>query len=339
MNQEAQGGPTPHTQSLPLANIPQQLHVEQIGMPQPVDVDIVIPVYNEQEQLGNSVLTLMNYLKTGLSYGESFTWNIVIADNASTDYTWNIAQRLTHDFPHLIRALHLNCKGRGLALKMAWSQSQAAVQAYMDVDLSTDIRHTSQLVNLLVYRQADVAIGSRLLDQAKIKRSNKREFISCTYNQMLRAILGAQFSDAQCGFKAISRRTRDEILPSIVDNEWFFDTELLLQTQLHGLRLAEIPVNWVEDEGSTVNIADTIHKDLNGIARMYPQMVAHQKQLQAQELARQRNKVSSAGMPSGASMTSGSSMPSGPSVANNAGNPSSSNSFRTPTCSSRKVTA
>ena len=281
MNTSSQGNLTTHNS--------EQLHVEQIGVPQAVDVDIVIPVYNEQEELGSSVLTLMNYLKTNLPYGESFTWNIVIADNASTDFTWNIAQRLTHDFPTVIRAVRLNRKGRGLALKVAWSQSLAEVQAYMDVDLSTDIRHTPELVNLIVYRQADVVIGSRLLDQAKVIRSNKREFISCSYNQLLRAILGAEFSDAQCGFKAISRQARDRILPEIVDNEWFFDTELLLQAQLHGLRLAEIPVNWVEDKGSTVNIADTIRKDLRGIRRMYLKMVAHQKQLQTQELEKRRS--------------------------------------------------
>lgn len=260
------------------------LEIEYCGPMQQVDADIVIPVYNEQEQIADSVRTLMNFLRTSLPFGWAFTWNIVIADNASTDATWDIARQLSHDYPRYVRAIHLNQKGRGRALKVAWNQSLAKVQAYMDVDLSTDIKFTPQLVNLILYGQSDVVIGSRLLDQSQVLRSAKREFISRTYNQMLQAWLGAEFSDAQCGFKAISRSARDVLLPKIVDNEWFFDTELLLQTQIQGLRLTELPVVWVEDAGSTVHIADTVIKDLRGMKRMYPQLIAHYKAQQLKEL-------------------------------------------------------
>ncbi|WEV64272.1 glycosyltransferase [Bifidobacterium sp. ESL0732] len=262
-----------------LSNPPEHVSIaESVGNPAYVDADIVIPVYNECEQLADSVIALMRFLSSSRhsrflaqsqpSYFPLYSWNIVIADNASTDDTWPIAASLAWQYPRFIRAVRIPAKGRGRALKLAWGESHAKVRAYMDVDLSTDVRLTDVLVNSILRGQAEVASGCRLLDESHVTRSAKREFISRSYNTLLRTTLGVTFKDAQCGFKAISARAARFLLPKIQDNEWFFDTELLTLAQTYGLPTYIFPVRWVEDAGTTVDIPDTIRKDLEGIKRM-----------------------------------------------------------------------
>ena len=242
--------------------------VERVGTPRRVDVDIVVPVYNEQEQLSASVITLTNYLSRTRHEEFPYTWNIVVADNASTDATWPIAAQLASQYPDLVRAVKIAAKGRGRALKLAWGESEAKVVAYMDADLSTDIRSTNALIWALLRGGADVATGCRLCDESEVTRSLKREVISQTYNALLRSLLGAAFRDAQCGFKAMTASAARHLLPYIQDDEWFFDTEMLLLAQATNMRIYEFPVHWVEDAGTTVNIPDTIAKDLAGMWRM-----------------------------------------------------------------------
>ncbi|WP_169275547.1 dolichyl-phosphate beta-glucosyltransferase [Bifidobacterium moraviense] len=247
---------------------PADVIAQHAGAPRRVDADIVIPVYNEQEQLAASVVTLMNHLETHRREGWAYTWNIVIADNASTDATWGIAERLSAQYPERVRAIRIPAKGRGRALKLAWGESRARVVAYMDVDLSTDIAQTDELIGALLYGGADVSIGCRLFDESQVVRSAKREVISRTYNTMLRVMLGAAFHDAQCGFKGMTSEAARYLLPLIRDDEWFFDTEMLLLAQTVNMRIWEFPVHWVEDAGTTVNIPDTVRKDLAGMWRM-----------------------------------------------------------------------
>ncbi len=197
------------------------------GSPQPVDADIVIPIFNEEVQLADSVSTLCSFLDRHARDLTPFSWNIVIADNASTDASWQIAKSLCDWCPNQVRALHLTRKGRGYALKQAWLGSRATFVAYMDVDLSTDIGSTGSLILPLLQGGADIAFGSRLMPQSQVTRSPKREFISRAYNLMLRSYLAVSFHDAQCGFKAITAQAAHALLPQVKDDEWFFDTELL----------------------------------------------------------------------------------------------------------------
>lgn len=243
--------------------------VIELGGPRPTDVDIVLPVCNEERTLEDSVHALLAYLDgaridDAQDTAAPFTWNVVIADNASTDATWAIARSLHERRPLQVRALHIDRKGRGFALKTSWLSSRARVVAYMDVDLSTDIRHTGQLVLPLLRGEADLSCGCRLDPHASVTRSWTREMISRTYNRMLRTYLGARFRDAQCGFKAMTRATADVLLPQVRDDEWFFDTELLMKAQRMGMRLVEVPVHWVEDPGTTVNTSPTPSPRISG---------------------------------------------------------------------------
>jgi putative flippase GtrA len=226
-------------------------------------VEIVLPVRDEERDLGPSVRRLDAYLRTSFP----FTARIIIADNGSTDGTWAVAESLAAELD-LVRAAHLAESGRGRALRSIWSGSDAEVLAYMDIDLSTDLNALLPLVAPLLSGHSDVAIGTRLARGARVVRGPRREFISRGYNLLLHATLGARFSDAQCGFKAISRARAQVLLPLTRDTSWFFDTELLILAQQAGLRIHEVPVDWTDDTDSRVNVAATMLADLRGIARL-----------------------------------------------------------------------
>ncbi|WP_369263234.1 dolichyl-phosphate beta-glucosyltransferase [Streptomyces sp. R35] len=226
-------------------------------------VEIVVPVYNEAHVLADSIGRLHAYLEASFP----FPFRITVADNASTDGTWQTAIDLTHRLPH-VHAVHLDAKGRGRALKHVWSQSTADVVAYMDVDLSTGLEGFLPLVAPLLSGHSDVAVGSRLHRQSAVERGPKREFISRSYNLLLKAGLAARFSDAQCGFKAVRTDVFRALTPHIEDNAWFFDTELLVLAQRNRLRIHEVPVDWVDDPDSRVDIVRTAVDDLLGMGRM-----------------------------------------------------------------------
>ncbi|ADP84649.1 bifunctional glycosyltransferase family 2/GtrA family protein [Pseudofrankia inefficax] len=234
---------------------------EQLG-PRPV-LDVVIPVYNEETDLEPCVTRLRRHLVETFPY----PFQITIADNASTDRTLAVANHLEATIPE-VAVLHLDAKGRGRALRTAWGLSQAPVLAYMDVDLSTDLRALLPLVAPLISGHSDLAIGSRLAPGARVVRGPKREVISRCYNLLLRRALAARFSDAQCGFKAIRRDVARALLPLVQDTGWFFDTELLVLAERSGLRIYEVPVDWVDDPDSRVDIMATAMADLRGIARL-----------------------------------------------------------------------
>jgi glycosyltransferase involved in cell wall biosynthesis/putative flippase GtrA len=226
-------------------------------------VEIVIPVYNEQQVLAASVRRLHAYLADNLPY----PFRITIADNASADATWQVALDLAAEF-NQVDVVHLDQKGRGRALRAVWAASDAEVVAYMDVDLSTGLDAFLPLIAPLMSGHSDLAIGSRLARGAAVVRGPKREFISRTYNLLLRSAMAARFSDAQCGFKAGRTEIIQALLPRIEDQAWFFDTELLLLAERSGLRIHEVPVDWVDDPDSRVDIVNTVREDLKGMWRV-----------------------------------------------------------------------
>ena len=231
--------------------------------PRHVALDVVVPVYNEEKDLAASIGRLRAFLDTQVPYSAVIT----IADNASTDRTWAIATDLADRLPG-VRAVHLDLKGRGRALRQVWATSDADILAYMDVDLSTDLAALLPLVAPLLSGHSDLAIGTRLARGSRVVRGPKRELISRSYNLLLRTTLAARFSDAQCGFKAIRADRAKELLPLVEDTGWFFDTELLVLAERRGLRIHEVPVDWVDDPDSTVDIVATATADLKGMWRL-----------------------------------------------------------------------
>ncbi|MGA7397210.1 MAG: bifunctional glycosyltransferase family 2/GtrA family protein [Solirubrobacterales bacterium] len=227
-------------------------------------VEIVVPVYNEARALADSIRKLDTYLSDEFP----LSYSITIADNASRDDTPLIGRALADDLDS-VNYLRLEEKGRGRALRTAWLASKSPVACYMDVDLSTDLKALLPLVAPLLSGHSDVAIGSRLAPGSNVVRGPKREFISRSYNSLLRTILRSRFTDAQCGFKAVRTDAARELLADVKDQGWFFDTELLVSAERHGLRIHEVPVDWVDDPDSRVDIINTAWLDLKGVARLF----------------------------------------------------------------------
>lgn len=231
--------------------------------PATLSLDIVVPVYNEQATLDTSLRRLHAYLTDTMQV----SWRITVADNAGTDETPAIADALAAELGGVV-AVHLPLKGRGRALKAAWGASPAEVLVYLDEDLSTDLAALPPLVAPLLSGHSDLAIGTRLGRSARVTRGGKREFISRSYNLLLRRTMSVGFSDAQCGFKAIRRDVARRLLPLVEDDGWFFDTELLILAERAGLRIHEIPVDWVDDPHTSVDIVRTAREDLRGMLRV-----------------------------------------------------------------------
>lgn len=228
-------------------------------------LDVIIPVYNEERDLPVSVRKLREFLLTHCPY----KWRIVVANNASTDSTLSIAQALKAEFPGQVDYIHLDQKGRGRALRKSWLESPADVVCYMDVDLSTNLTHLMPMVEPLFKGTHHVATGSRLMPGARVTRQFKRELISRAYNLMIKLMFPSRrFSDAQCGFKAMTRKSAQELLPHIEDNRWFFDSELLLRAEQLGYTIWEVPVEWIEDLDTRVKIISTAIEDMQGLWRI-----------------------------------------------------------------------
>ena len=225
-------------------------------------VDIVIPVCNEEKSLPRSIVILTDFLKAHLRN----PWQVVIADNASTDATRSVAEMLREKYPG-VNYLYLPQKGRGRALRAAWMDSTADIVSYMDVDLSTDLAYFLQLMEAMESGY-DVAIGSRLSKGSRVRRSLKREVTSRSYNLLVRSMFSTHCPDAQCGFKALTRQAALAIVPKIKNNGWFFDTELLVIAAKRGYKIKSVPVKWDDDPTSTVNIARTAVEDIKGLLRL-----------------------------------------------------------------------
>ncbi|HEY0532154.1 MAG TPA: bifunctional glycosyltransferase family 2/GtrA family protein [Actinoplanes sp.] len=257
-------------------------------------LDMVVPVYNEEIDLEPCVRRLHAYLVAHFPY----PFRITVADNASTDATAEVARRLSAEMPG-VAMVHLAEKGRGRALKHVWTQSDAAVLAYMDVDLSTDLGALLPLVAPLISGHSDLAIGSRLARGSRVVRGAKREIISRSYNLILRGTLAARFSDAQCGFKAIRSDVAARLLPMVEDTGWFFDTEMLVLAEKAGLRIHEVPVDWIDDPDSRVDIVSTAIDDLKGIWRLTRALGAGRLPLASLRDQLGRDPLPVAGVPAG----------------------------------------
>lgn len=226
-------------------------------------VELVVPTLNEAHVLEKSVATILSYLRGDFPYPAG----VLVADNGSSDGTGEIADRLAGENDD-VRSLRLDVRGRGRALRSAWESSDADIVAYTDVDLSTELVALERLCRAIHEEGYDLATGSRLMKESRVTRGPKREFISRSYNLLIKVVLGTSFSDAQCGFKAVSRRVVERVIPQVRDQSWFFDTELLVLAERQGFRIKDVPVEWIDDDDSRVRIVPTAWEDVKGVLRL-----------------------------------------------------------------------
>jgi hypothetical protein len=229
----------------------------------PPCVEIVVPVYNEERTLATSVRRLRAYLDQSFP----FTSVVTVVDNGSTDGTSVVAAGLAAELDGSA-GRPPDRQGPGRALRAVWSTSPAQVVAYMDVDLSTSL-------DALLPSGGAAALGSQRRGHRDPagprcpRRAGTEAGVHLpVYNLLLKAFLGNGFSDAQCGFKAARTEVARALLPLVEDNEWFFDTELLVLAERSGFRIHEVPVDWVDDPDSRVDILRTARDDLLGLIRL-----------------------------------------------------------------------
>lgn len=225
---------------------------------------VTIPVYNEEQALPKSIPILHGFLNEHLT---GYDWEIEIADNASRDKTPEVSKKLEEEYKE-VRYLRMEQKGRGRALKKSWMESDADICSYMDVDLSTNLESFPPMIDAIAKNGYDIGTGSRLMKGANTERSFKRELISRSYNLMIKAMFFTKFSDAQCGFKAVTREVLDKLFPVIEDNVWFLDSELLIIGEKCGYKIFDVPVKWIEDLDTRVKIFSTAMDDIKGLLRV-----------------------------------------------------------------------
>jgi len=227
------------------------------------NVDLVVPVLNEAHVLEKSIKTIREFLRTKFPFPAC----IVIADNGSRDGTGDIAQQLAARYED-VSCLLIPEPGRGRALRQAWTGSTADIIAYTDVDISTELEALEKLCRAIAEEGYDLATGSRLLVDSQVNRGPRREIVSRLYNLFVKLVLFTKFSDAQCGFKAVSRRVADEVAPLARDNGWFFDSEMLVLAEKSGFKIKDVPVRWTDDDDSRVKIIPTAWEDIKGVLRL-----------------------------------------------------------------------
>ncbi len=228
-------------------------------------VDVVVPVYNEEQALPQTIPKLRGFLSEPAF---PYSWRIVIADNASVDRTPEVGRRLADEYGDQVEYVRIEAKGRGRALKRTWLESPMEVVSYMDVDLSPGLESFPALIGAIAEEGYDIAIGSRLAPTSRVTRSLKRRVLTRGYNLLIKGMFLTRFGDAQCGFKAVSRQAAERVVPLIENNNWFFDTELLILAEKLGYRVKDVPVSWVEDPDTRVKIGGTITEDLRGLLRL-----------------------------------------------------------------------
>ena len=229
-------------------------------------VEIALPVYNEEQQLVESIELLQTTIRAK-KYAP-YAISLSIINNASSDSTPRLAEEIAHTYKN-VTVVHIPKKGRGAALMTCWLNSKAEILSYMDIDLSADLRHLKDLLETIANNESDIAVGSRLAKDAHIVgRAPLRGLMSRGYNLLIKAVFATHFSDAQCGFKAISRQSFHRLAPLIRNRNWFFDSELLIIAEKAGLRIKDIPLVWTDDSGSTVKVLGTITEDILGLLRL-----------------------------------------------------------------------
>jgi glycosyltransferase involved in cell wall biosynthesis len=248
-------------------------------------VNVVVPVYNGSSLLVRNIRTLHSYLSTQSDY----SFQIIIANNGSSDESAEIATHLATQFPH-IEAIEIPIKGRGRALKRAWGDCTKSCQvlAYMDLDLSTELSDFPKLVGPLLSGDYDLAVGSRLLESSKTIRGIRREVISRTYNLLVKLLFRTKFSDAQCGFKAITAQAAEVLLPLVEDNNWFMDTELLVLAERLNYKIFDFPVCWVENTDSRVRVIETAFQNIRALLRLRKSVSVMNSPANAQQFALNR---------------------------------------------------
>jgi len=225
---------------------------------------ILIPAYNEEEVLEKNMLRLYNFLKENI---KNYDWKILISDNNSIDNTLNIVKKLSNKYKE-ISFVHLDKRPMSYSIKKNWLAEEADIYMHMDADLSTDISHIPELIRG-IEQGYDLVIGSRTSKKSKTSRSLQRSFMSLILISLIKFVFSIKLSDFQCGFKAINKDVRDNIIPKMkAVNVGFMGTEMLVVAHKKAYKIKEIPVVWEDNRISKSPIIGGIIDALKNIIKI-----------------------------------------------------------------------
>ena len=225
---------------------------------------VVIPSYNEEEILEKNTIEVYNFLKKNI---KDYRWRIIISDNCSLDRTLDLAKRLSKRYKN-ISYVHMNKRSKSLAIKKIWLAEEADVYMYMDADLSTDLKHIPDLL-LGIEKGNDLVTGSRTSEESKTSRNFNRHIISLALILMLKILFSTSLSDFQCGFKAINKKIRNNILPKMKATEHgFMDAEMLIVAHKKGYKVLEVPVIWQDERESRIKVFAGIFDALKNMLKI-----------------------------------------------------------------------
>lgn len=199
---------------------------------------IVIPAFNEESVLKQSVLKIFDFCESNLPDA----YQIIIADNKSTDQTAKIGRALAQRL-RPVDYLYVGLKGKGAAIRSGFSKYSADIYCFMDADLATDLSALPLLIKG-INQGWDVVIGSRFAKESKVRRSLPRKIFSWGYHAIAKIFLNLKIKDLPCGFKGINQKVKENVLPQVRNNEWFFDSELVVLAEKQGYKIKEIPISW-----------------------------------------------------------------------------------------------
>ncbi|WP_054112469.1 glycosyltransferase [Marinagarivorans algicola] len=231
------------------------------------NIEITIPVLNEEETLLAQIETIIQYLSVN-DVAPGYSLSLVIADNGSTDGTQDIAVDLAKKYT-CVKYIRLEERGVGRALKASWTQSCADIVGYMDLDLATDLKHL-KVAFASFDNGSELVTGSRLARGAKvIGRTPLRSFTSRVFNLIVQTWFGSSFSDGMCGFKFLKRNILASLMAGGAKSDgWFFATELLVVADALKLSIKDLPVEWTDDPNSKVKITKLTVEYLKAMKRL-----------------------------------------------------------------------
>jgi dolichyl-phosphate beta-glucosyltransferase len=217
----------------------------------PLDLSIVIPVFNEARRLPKTIERIGAYLSTCPLRAE-----VIVVDDGSSDDTGRLLESYRERLPWIRIVPNGRNRGKGFSVRHGMLEARGEIALFTDADLSTPIEEADKLVAALKEQGYDGAIGSRAIDRSKIvvHQSAFRELAGTLFNFVVRGITGLDFSDTQCGFKAFRLASSRIIFEQQRIERFGFDPEILFLAKRHGLRVAEIPVRWSHDEASKVHV-------------------------------------------------------------------------------------
>lgn len=217
-----------------------------------IQLSIVIPVFNEEKNIGKNLQIIKKYLDQ-----QNLSYEIIVSNDGSTDRT---EAEISNSGVEVFLITSTPNLGKGSAIKNGMLQAKGEIVVFMDADLATPITELPKILTPLQKNKTDIAIGSRTIGKEDVKRSIWRAILGFGFRQLKTFISGLDISDSQCGFKGFQKHTIQPIFSRQTINGWSFDVEILTIAKKLSYRILEVPVIWTEQGNSKMKLWQAVPK-------------------------------------------------------------------------------